>query len=167
MAAMQRSTSRNKLLTRCRARSTLPPSPLITALNSALLRRVSRSRTFSSRRRFSPCSLSRSLASARHSAAIRLWSAISLSTSSRSLFMISFSAIWCNVAIVHELFYCPKIILFGTKTKYLVKNFSTLLLCKLGVEVVVLAVGNYHIVEATTHEALAEALDNKLLVYLW
>ena len=166
MAAMQRSTSRNKLLTRCRARSTLPPSPLITALSSALLRRVSRSRTFSSRRRFSPCSLSRSLANARHSAAIRLWSAISLSTSSRSLFMISFSAIKVQCRYCATWFYCPKIIFSQAITKFLVKNFCSPLLDKFSVEVVVLAVCHHHIVEATTHEALAEALDDELLVHL-
>ena len=118
------STSRNKLLTRCRARSTLPSSPRITALSSALLRRVSRSRTFSSRRRFSPCSLSRSFARARHSAAIRLWSAISLSTSSRSRFIISFSAITVQCRYKCKLFNCPKIVFFLPIPKFLVKKLS-------------------------------------------
>lgn len=119
MAAMQRSTSRNKLLTRCRARSTLPLSPRITAPSSALFKRVSRSRTLSSRRRFSPCSLSRSFVSARHSAAIRLWSAMSLSTSSRSRFMISFSAITVQCRFMCHHLLMPKDSIFSANIKIL------------------------------------------------
>ena len=149
---MQRSTSRNKLLTRILARSTFPDEPRIPSESSILFRRVSCSRTLSSRRCFSPCNLSRSFCKARHSAAIRSWSAISRSTSALRRFITSFSAI--KSGFLNSI-NAQRYKLFGKFQNFIPFSYAECSLRQLCIEVVILRVGDNNRVEATTQKALA------------